>query len=175
MLGVPNLKFERIASDWSLVEASTESLADRLGKPIDESKFDAVTALRAYGFSTSASCGGHLQHGRDYPWIDIGVTPIPPKDAKSWREDNLRQQAMLLQLLTEFYSEHNVPADLCLVLIPAGIYSGFTIRNGGADVHGLKKSDLRRKQLERFQKEFKAFSQFLKRKTFKSNKRSSER
>ena len=52
--------------------ARLKSKADRFGNKIETGIKESVIALWALGFKTSASCQGHLDHGRLAPWIDIG-------------------------------------------------------------------------------------------------------
>ncbi len=56
---------------WEEIEASVESVADKLGMPVDQKIKFPVAALIANGFKTTMSCEGHLDHGAPWPWIDI--------------------------------------------------------------------------------------------------------
>lgn len=47
---------------------------DRLGgKPIDEKIKPLVIGLRYHRIKTTASCQGHTDRGRPYPWVSVGT------------------------------------------------------------------------------------------------------
>jgi hypothetical protein len=46
-------------------------LRDRLGRPIDKDVIETVTALRALGFNTTSSCGGHLRRMTTGPYVIV--------------------------------------------------------------------------------------------------------
>src|SRR5579859_979488 len=153
--------------DWKAAKAEAFRLVDRLGEPLDKKILIAVTALRAYGLNTTASCQGHLSWGEPAPWIDIGVTIHPPnsrtkatqlsgpkvKSARSLRRTNLLSQERLLALLEAFYQSHAVPADVHLVVIPIGIFGGFRLTNQGAAIQSLHSNQGKKKKLTQFQME----------------------
>ncbi|WP_052888285.1 hypothetical protein [Thermogemmatispora carboxidivorans] len=63
---------------WEALVTYFSTVADCLGKPIDEEIFETVVTLNAAGVPTVMSCGGHLdeRRGLRLPWVDIG-----PQDA----------------------------------------------------------------------------------------------
>jgi len=56
---------------WESLVSDVERLRDSLGLHIDNEIKPLVVALRANGFSTTASCAGHVDHGLPYPWVDV--------------------------------------------------------------------------------------------------------
>jgi len=149
-------------AQWRDAEQTVASLADLQGMAIDSRIADSVVALLALGFKTTASCAGHLDRGKAAPWIDIGVTAKKPKGIIKFRTNNLRAQQRLLALLGTFYQEHFVAADIRLVLIPFGIFGGFTLTNQGSEVQAIFSRAQKRAKLTRFQNEFSALASFVK-------------
>lgn len=58
---------------WDNMSTEVEFWIDGTGFPIDTEIKDTVIALNLMGIETTASCGGHLDHGLSYPWIDIQI------------------------------------------------------------------------------------------------------
>jgi hypothetical protein len=59
---------------------------------VDAGIRDTVTALRLLGFRTTASCEGHVDHGRPGPWVDVAFGKVTGH--------------RLTRLLAEFAEEH---------------------------------------------------------------------
>lgn len=53
---------------WKQKRAEVDIIADKLGLGIDENIKEAVAAFRAHGFTTSASCEGHLEENQGHPF-----------------------------------------------------------------------------------------------------------
>jgi hypothetical protein len=63
---------------WCKRLLELDQIVDGLGHGIDEEIKEPLVALLVNELPTSASCGGHLDHGLGAPWIDIRQ-PNPPK------------------------------------------------------------------------------------------------
>ena len=50
------------------IGVGVDSIADKLGHPIDAGIRDALIGLKANGVETSGSCEGHDDHGAALPW-----------------------------------------------------------------------------------------------------------
>ena len=74
------------------ISEEVHSLIDEQKRPIDEHIKAIVIALRYYGFHTSASCQGHMDHGLPYPWVEISA--------------NRSGMKHLRKLLKVFYEQH---------------------------------------------------------------------
>lgn len=82
---------------WEQKRREIDEIKDKLGKGVDENIKEAVTAFRVFEFTTSGSCGGHLQkekHGLLYPWVDISA-PIPEGFKESEGEDREKKEARM--------------------------------------------------------------------------------
>ncbi len=75
-----------------------DSVVDGLGKGIDERIKPLVQALWDIGYDTCASCEGHVDWGRGYPWVDL------------WEPD-LAGILALREVLSE-YNESHIPWTL---------------------------------------------------------------
>src|SRR5947208_415256 len=64
---------------WDTMSAEVNHWIDGAGYPIDKEIKDTVIALNLMGIETIASCGGHLDHGLSYPWVDIQIYPSEVK------------------------------------------------------------------------------------------------
>lgn len=60
---------------WNAMSAEVDHWIDGAGYPIDKEIKETVIALNLMGIETTASCGGHLDHGLSFPWIDIQIYP----------------------------------------------------------------------------------------------------
>lgn len=60
---------------WDIMSTEVDHWIDGAGYPIDKEIKGVVIALNLMGIETTASCGGHLDHGLSYPWIDIQIYP----------------------------------------------------------------------------------------------------
>ncbi len=58
---------------WHVLSDEVDLWTDRIGMPIDERIKETVIVLNLMGFTTSASCEGHIDWGLPYPWIDFAV------------------------------------------------------------------------------------------------------
>jgi hypothetical protein len=56
---------------WEELTALLKETTDRLGAEIDSGIFETVVAFNAFGFKTTQSCEGHIDHGVAAPWVDI--------------------------------------------------------------------------------------------------------
>ncbi|KKP33008.1 MAG: hypothetical protein A2312_04535 [Candidatus Staskawiczbacteria bacterium RIFOXYB2_FULL_32_9] len=160
---------------WEEKQREVDKIVDGLGEEIDKNIKDVVVAFVANGFSTSASCEGHIvsesekQRGELYPWIDICL-PEPEgwqesEDKKEqWRAENLLQRQRLKNLLKEFYKDKQVTDDANLIFEDIGIFGRFRIRSlGGENMQSLNSE--RQKQLQKiYRKEMNDFAKFLKQK-----------
>src|ERR1035437_6045436 len=120
----PESRPERL---WAQYSAEVDHLVDSLGKEIDPNIKDTVTALRALGFHTNASCEGHLDRGLKAPWVDVGTVPEDVEQAmklvhakqqsitpelrrrlQEVKQELLHERKKLLDLLGNFYQNRQV-------------------------------------------------------------------
>ncbi len=164
--------------------------SDKLGKPIDPEILDTVVYLNFLGLRTVASCEGHLDHGLPTPWIDIESEeaeklsielkkvnqerddppgyadtrkPYYQKAKKLWNkrnEINAPLARKIIDLLDEFYQNHQSHADEGLIIHRLGF--GFRLTNQGSIIEFHKDETEKADNLIRYQKEMKAFTEFLK-------------
>jgi hypothetical protein len=163
----------RAAAIWKATAREVAKLADLLGRRIDRGIAPAVTALRAHGFDTSSSCQGHMSWGMPAPSVDVGVVHLTKKQHLSpskaernslarMRSRNLREQRRMLALLDAFYRERATAVPVRLVVLPFGVFGGFTLTNQGAEVQPALPRSARQRRLREFQREFNRFADFLK-------------
>lgn len=50
-----------------------KKITDIQGTPIDPNILNIVIVLNNLGFTTEASCQGHLTHGLPFPWVDCPI------------------------------------------------------------------------------------------------------
>lgn len=56
---------------WQAMEEEVSQWGDGMGLGLDEGVKETVAALNLLGFVTRQSCEGHMDWGRDHPWIDF--------------------------------------------------------------------------------------------------------
>jgi len=146
---------ESIAS----IRERVDSIADKLGMPIDPGIKETVVAIQAHGLATSGSCEGHFRNGvLSIPWVAI-ETPQPlgwrTDEAlqSRWKEQNLVQRDKLAELL--FLFNQGRDTDLRLELRNRGIFGAIRLEPL-VDREKFEPDDLRG-----YQGEMKAFSAFL--------------
>ncbi len=151
-----------------------------LGMPIDKGIRETIVFLWALGFKTSGSCEGHLDRGLPHPWVDFSVAELfgfrlpydmNEEERKEYRNKNLEQINRLQKLLDEFYSKRNVEEGfkLCLYEWTYGdfrLQSKETIEKDREIISEKLDAEPLKKNLERYRKEMKAFTNFLKKKYF---------
>ena len=167
---------------WEKKMAEVNEIVDSLGKKIDENIKETVVAFSVHGFTTTASCEGHIaekeeeQHGLSYPWVEI-CAPEPEglSDAKKeeknqleqeWRIKNLKQQRRMMDFLEEFYEKRKTPFDARLVLEKIGAFGGFRVQSFGAEITEILSPEEKQQKLTLYQKEIRDFTEFLKSKYF---------
>jgi hypothetical protein len=148
--------------EWMQVETRFRSL-DNGGK-IDDSILDLVVVLNLIGIHTTGSCAGHLNEQGAPPGIVktawMRDRPIPGQGRTDYPFVSILMQDVekLLALLEEFYAPHIFfnYYELGIVLYPSGCAD---LRNSNASrvFHGQDS------ELEQYQKEFSAFTSWLKR------------
>jgi len=157
---------------WDETAKKVEKITDGLGLGIDQKIKETVIALIVNGFSTDASCEGHIEkeHGLPFPWVDI-YAPEPEGWQKSdelknqWRQENLKQREKMQKCLKEFYSQRKVD-DEELILQNRGALGAFRIQSQGAErMENRPKQELQEK-INLYRKEMQDFSDFLKEKYF---------
>jgi hypothetical protein len=87
------------------VSQEVNELADGLGWPVDEKVKNIVVALRLQGFSTEASCEGHMEKGLQYPWIQFCSQE---KDENIKKDRNTEERSRLIGLI-EYYRKNVNP------------------------------------------------------------------
>jgi hypothetical protein len=165
---------------WKNKRAEVETTADRLGLGVDEKIKESVVAFMAHGFTTSASCEGHLvepgkrEHGLPFPWVDI-YAPEPEgwRDSQGdkqeslnqeWRVKNFEQQKKMMKFFEEFYTNRETPFDARLSFRNIGIYGGFRVQSFGAEMTSILTPEEKKEKLNLYQEEMKDFTLFLKNK-----------
>ena len=161
---------------WDQKRAEVDTIGDGIGTGIDEKVKEPVTALLMYGFSTEASCAGHLSledgddHGESYPWIRID-SPEPAgweeneEKQLEWKTANLKQQKKMMDLLTEFYAKQKTPFnDAQLAFDRVGAFGGFCLQSFAAEMTMLLSPEEKLVKLELYRKEMNDFTNFLKEK-----------
>lgn len=58
---------------WAEAEEYFGNTVDRIGRLIDPDIMEVVLGVNVLGLESNASCGGHLDRGRGYPWLDFEV------------------------------------------------------------------------------------------------------
>ena len=172
----PESRTERL---WAQYSAEVDHLVDSLGKEVDPNIRDTVTALRAMGFHTNASCEGHLDRGLKAPWVDFGIVPEDVEQAmkavrakhqattpeltrriQEIKQELLLERKKLLDLLDSFYENRAVSNFTRLTLD----YGPNTVRliNQGVGIQDLYQPHQQTENLEVFRKEMSDFAEFLK-------------
>ena len=168
---------------WLRIEIKVNSIADKVGRGIDNGIKESIIVLQVLGFVTTASCEGHTDHGPAAPWIDIGEKVpreilIRKRESKGILNDddagkirsvtkkNLKGQIRLMQLLDEFYEERKVSYDVRLLIEKFGIYGNSWLKNAGEIFQQIRPKERKEKKLKRYQREMNDFTEFLKEKYF---------
>src|SRR5438128_2510552 len=81
--------------NWQSKLAEVEGIKDALGRGLDNHIKEAVVALNLLGVHTSASCEGHIDHGRPSPWIEIEAPNKP--------EERFVNQKSIFQKMAQKY------------------------------------------------------------------------
>ena len=177
---------------WEQKLKQLETLGDGLGKGLDNGIKEAVAVIQLFGILTRQSCQGHLNWGDAAPWIDIDLPldiyalgqrrrelvdqldsleegtaefeEVSQEERLMWHEER-RLEALELKktfvLLEEFYRERHVPYDERLIMDGRG-----RLTNQGSMLQPGEDEARRGKNLYRYQREMKAFTEFLKQKFF---------
>ncbi len=163
---------------WDQVAAEVENIRDRLGKEIDPGIKQAVVALRTLGFKTDASCEGHLNRGHKAPWVDVGMKlkeahekgeradPETEQRMLEAQKEVLAEQAKLLDFLSEFYENRQVPIRSRLILNFFG--NSARLINQGEGVQGCLTAEEQLQHLNDFRQEMADFTDFLKDRFFRA-------
>lgn len=81
---------------WEEMTNLCKRIGDRLGMPVDPHILETVAVLNLLDIVTTASCGGHEDHGTFAPYIDIKAQDgqeAEQAEQKAWREsEQLREQ-----------------------------------------------------------------------------------
>lgn len=186
---------------WQKISEQVDQLEDKIGKPIDPGIRETVIILNAFGFSTTQSCEGHLDHAYAGPYVDIDapdndeLKQIRSEIKRINKEENRKFEEgkkpdlealkkmhelsdknnkivlpivkTLIGLLWEFYRERNVDYDQILK-IDMWPLEGARLMSQGTDIQSLDDKNLAQSYLERYQKEMKDFTEFLKNKYFEN-------
>jgi hypothetical protein len=161
--------------DWSRVKEFVDKTTDSGGKEIDGGIKDTVCVLIYSGFPTGASCEGHTDRGKSYPWVNVGF-PKPGEnhndprklfgseiEKKAWAKRNFQLVLRMEELVGEFYCARRV--DPHVMIFPWTYHFGtFELKSIGAEMlQAYSKPEI----IERSQKykdEMSAFTEFLKEK-----------
>lgn len=150
---------------WEEAAREAEVLTDRLGKPIDPFIRPVVSALRAHGFPTTASCQGHLSRGHPYPWIEISPPQPTATDPRAAQEEVRRfgilLRAHLTTFLEGFYSARpalRYSTRLGFHFFPFGL---FRLQSVGAEVLPFERAEIRRARITEYRAEAASFGRYL--------------
>jgi hypothetical protein len=154
------------AAKWDQIREDVKLLVDKLGKPVDDGIIETVTAFQALGFSTAASCAGHVEHGCPYPWVDFEVNDSSKSENALIRKSKIIRQRRLLEsrvinMLEGYYFEHQVPYHAMLMIEPFDP-DYFRLRFAGGEVSEVMGFDKRQERLKIYKAEMETFSTFLK-------------
>lgn len=179
---------------WQRLAERFAATTDDLGQPLDPKILDAVVALNALGFETTASCEGHTE-GSYAPYVDIAIdTPAGEKEQamqalqlaetdEELRAGNdlfeqlnvyyLAVRRKLMDLLIAFYQDRHVPYDHLLSLHPRrdvfGCVEELRLQCTGTEDLDLNDAAERAVKLKAYQGEINVFATFLKDRYFKEN------
>lgn len=173
---------------WEKLQQEAAKITDGLGKEIDGGIKETVVALWVHGFTTTASCEGHIGWGEPAPWVDIGEAPskeilkLVQKNPSKTIDDlvaipqvrqlnakNLQEAERILKILDEFYKSRSVPIHQRLTISTVNLYGEFRLEPYGVRLRWLYRgSKEEADRLKIYQEEMKAFTEFLKGKYFNS-------
>lgn len=85
---------------WGEMSKEIDNTGDKLGMPIDENVKEAVIALNLLGIPTTASCEGHIDHGRSAPWVEI-ASPNEPDQRFQGQQDIYNRVAQEYGIILE--------------------------------------------------------------------------
>ncbi|MBN2094631.1 MAG: hypothetical protein JW727_01150 [Candidatus Aenigmarchaeota archaeon] len=88
------------------------AVKDRLGMEVDEGIMPLVGALWKSGYSTQASCEGHSDRGRKYPWVDVSAEGDIEK-LKQIVEAYNKTHDLKWQVVPLFYSGEGSEKKVC--------------------------------------------------------------
>lgn len=177
---------------WEEMQKHVEGIRGREHNPVGEPVKQAVTGLNLFGVRTIFSGEGRMEDFRraTAPFIDIESpeSPILSKEYEERNKDNgyssfpeghssaeetqkliaqknLEERTKLIPLLDEFYKERRSSYDAMLTIESLKDNVNH-VTNQGARLQELNDDDTRKKNLERYQDEMRAFGEFLKKKYF---------
>ncbi len=179
---------------YQKIKAWANGAEYNLGKKIDSEIKETVIFLNCLNFRTIGSCEGHLKsekftHGPYLGFHSKLTEELLDKENKEWKKsrkklieftkknEKLRKKARLenieigkkiINLLSEFYKSRSSNQERRLFVQFIGYYFGPRIECQGSEYLALEKKEIRVKKLKIYQLEFKAFTNFLKRKYFKN-------
>jgi hypothetical protein len=170
---------------WKQTESKINCITDRQGLGIDSEITESIVALQTLGFTTTASCQGHLDHVNAAPWVNIGENVsrellIKKRELKGLLEENdaakirfitkknLKEQIRLMKLLDEFYRKREVSYDVRLVLNRFDIYGDATLESTGERFQVIRSKAEQKEKFTQYRNEMKAFTDFLKMKYFQT-------
>jgi hypothetical protein len=173
-----------LEDNWQKVLSKTGELTDRLGMPVDEGIIETVVVLNLLGFTTTASCEGHLDRVTGGPYV-IFESPEAVQLAKGARKINnkpgqvdpeynrLRNEASrhsmqllqkLIPYLEEFYKGRDTTYVDRVIIYHAdlGCAHNILMCQGAKLAHAVDDKMSNKKALIANQSEMNAFTEFLK-------------
>lgn len=166
-------------SAWESTTADIEKITDKLGKKIDAGIKDTIVGLKLCGIHTTGSCEGHADNrGTGAPYIDVESENIEKleddlKTVKNESEarlivdiiskENLAEQEKFVALLEEFYKDRQSSYRVRLS-IQNRARNRSRLESQGTALQKVEQDGSRKKHLEEYQAEMRAFSEFLKNK-----------
>jgi len=157
----------------------------KIKRYIDESIKELIVLLNALGFRTTSSCEGFIRNpyktnnGKrikilsvSEPYVIIG--PKLPR-GKDWESDERQYRKIdhevreyfynIVCLLSQFYQKRNIPYDVMIAPEIHNIYSIKLSNIGSGFLEELEEKE-KEEKLKIHQKEWKRFTEFLKKKYF---------
>jgi hypothetical protein len=118
---------EKKKSEWDKMRKQIEAIPN-----IDPAIIEAVVAFNMAELRTSNSCEGHLDWGRNAPWITVAAADFPEK--KIEQTEAMREK--LKSLLAKFYEKRQVFPNMKIILEAIDQERGdFFVHNGEEDFH----------------------------------------
>lgn len=163
---------------WQKALEDVARITDRLGMPVDAEIIETVAVLYLLGFTTTGSCGGHLDRINEGPFVMLrslkaaelekDLINIPNRDSQeytklknriaSW---NFNEQNYLFNLLKSFYLSHKPTSGRMLTLRTIG-NSDIRLNCQGSELAHIETLQEKEHRLALNRAEMLAFTEWLK-------------
>jgi hypothetical protein len=182
------MSFEKIQQDkqtrWQEALRNVDTITDKLGMPVDEGIRETVAALHVFGIGTSGSHEGKIER-HPAPYIDVTseaaaslyeeLHKMDKQEAFGERGKEIKDEIARLNfaerekiqiLLNEFNSLRNISEETKLGIEELALNWSRVQSNGAELQEDEADPQVLKERLDRFQKEMRAFTEFLKNKYF---------